>query len=429
MKISPARIAAYECLIGIERDRIFSSTLLPKYEETLSPVDRSLCHELVLGVLRRQIFLDAHIDALVGKKRLDPEIRQILRLGVFQIMFLERVPSHAIVNDSVNLVVRSKKTSAKGLVNAVLRKAANGLPALTFPNDIERISIETSHPEWLIERWIRQFGIDETERLALADNQTPPLTFRATIRGRELVFEGRYKRSEFLPDCFFAEAFNEEMKTLADEGSIYFQDEGSQIVAAAAIADHRGGGFFDVCASPGGKTTAVAKLINRDRTLLVAGDISDRRVRLLKETCLKQDAGFVNIVQYDGSRALPFADQTFDTVLVDAPCTGTGTIRHNPEIRYFLDADDLGKMHVLQLAILQNSALAVNHGGRLIYSTCSLETEENEGVCRDFLASTSDFHPIEPTVPSGFLTADGFARTWPHRDGMDGFFIATFTRR
>jgi 16S rRNA (cytosine967-C5)-methyltransferase len=426
MKISPARTAAYECLSRIENEHIFSSTLVPQFEEKLTPADRSLCHELVLGVLRRQILLDAYIDQLTLEKKLDFEIRLVLRLGLFQIIDLDRVPDHAVVNDSVNLAVKAKKASAKGLVNAVLRKAIRGLPSLEFANEIQRVAVETSHPEWLLRRWVVQFGTEKAESLAVSNNQPAPLSFRRTIRGGAIDLHKSYRPSEVVPGCFFADSINSELQDLAHKGLIYFQDEGSQLVASAL--ELKGSRFLDVCASPGGKTGALAMRRRNSMPAIFAGDVSSRRVELLRKTCEKQGAEPVDLVQYDASSALPFQDGIFDTVLVDAPCTGTGTIRHNPEIRYFLDPDDLSRIPKLQLSILKNASKTVCSAGKLVYSTCSLETEENESVVMTFLRETPEFRSVAPDVPNRFLTTDGFARTFPSRDQMDGFFIATFVR-
>src|SRR5207249_2809064 len=185
-----------------------SSILLPIYEEQLSQSDRGLCHELVLGVLRRQIFLDRLIDEFTGGRKLDFEIRLSLRLGLFQLLYLDRIPDHAAVNDSVGLAARSRKSSAKGLVNAVLRKVSRERPNLTFADELERISIETSHPRWLLEKWVAQFGISEVERLAAADNEAPPLTFRRIMKGRDISLSCHFRKSNFGDGSLFADSFN-----------------------------------------------------------------------------------------------------------------------------------------------------------------------------------------------------------------------------
>lgn len=431
--ISPARTAAYKALFRVETRREFTSVLLPEFEEKLQRVDRGLCHELVLGTLRRQIYLDRLIDELTGGKSLDTEVRIILRLSLFQLAFLERVPAHAAVNDAVAITARVKRSSARGLVNAVLRQASREPPTLVFADDLDRLSVEASHPRWLLERWIKQFGFDDAAAIAVANNQTPTLAFRRTFRGRDAEL-GQYRRSSFVDECYIADSFDADLRQRADAGEVYFQDEGSQLVAKAVKPDV-GGRFLDVCAAPGGKTTDIvgnaigaSTPANVKKTLFVAGDVTDRRVRLLQETCVKQGLGEIMIVQYDATRSMPFADEAFDVVFVDAPCTGTGTIRHNPEIRYFVSPDDPERMAAIQTAILTNAARLVRPSGRLIYSTCSLEREENETVASAFVEYCAGFTSVRPDVPDNCITTEGHGRIFPHRFASDGFFIATFAR-
>jgi 16S rRNA (cytosine967-C5)-methyltransferase len=428
MKISPARRAAFDILYRVDTDRAFSSVLLPAFEEDLSPADRALCHELVLGILRRQLYLDRLIDHQAGQKKLDVAVRIALRLGIYQLLFLDRVPAYSAINESVNLVQMAKKTSARGFVNAVLRRISEKIPVLEFADEIERISIETSHPKWLLEKWMAEFGFAEAEQLAAANNQIPRIAFRYT--GERPSGISRYQESEFVEGCYIAPTIDVELHRLADVGEIYFQDEASQLVAQVASRDPRGS-FLDLCAAPGGKTTQVAAEYFRSdpTTSVVAGDLRDQRVDLLRATCERQGLGSVAIVQYDAESGLPFPDESFDTVLVDAPCSGTGTIRHNPEIRYFLGPADFAELSGKQLRILNNASKLVSPGGRLIYSTCSLEREENEIVCGEFLTASTGFTLTSPDVPERFVTGEGFARTFPQRDGTDGFFIAELRRR
>jgi 16S rRNA (cytosine967-C5)-methyltransferase len=426
MKVSPARKAAFEILNRMESTRAFSSVLLPEYEEKLSPNDRGLCHELVLGVLRRQIYLDRVIDQFTGAKRLDDAVRSALRLGAYQLRFLEKIPDYSAINESVNLVQTAKKTSAKGLVNAVLRRISERATQFAFADEIERVSVETSHPRWLVEKWISDFGFETAEQIAGANNEIPMTAFRLTARGATPPVA--WEKSSIVEGAYITRSIDPELRELADLGEIYFQDEASQLVARVAAAG-MGNRFLDVCAAPGGKTTLVAAVLESKGKLLVAGDVHTSRAKLLKATCDRQGAGSVNVVQYDAETDLPFADGSFDTVLVDAPCSGTGTIRHNPEIRYFLDADDFADLANKQRRILNNASKLVRPGGRLIYSTCSIQTEENEVVCHEFLKATEEFEKVRPDVPDALLTGDDFARTFPHRDGTDGFFIAEFRRR
>lgn len=440
MKISPARTAAFDVLLKIETDKAFSSHLLAAYEEKLSAKDRALCHELVLGVLRRQMYLDKIIEVFSGKK-LDAAVRAALRLGLYQIYFLDKIPHHSAINESVNLAQRAKKSSAKPLVNAVLRRATREQVSFDFENEVERISVEASHPVWLLEKWAAEFGWEEATRLAAANNRVPEASFRFTgkTNDREHREHGEeYEESEYVAGCYIAARVDERLRRAAAVGRIYFQDEASQMVAAA-VRPEPGMRFLDVCAAPGSKATKVAldagtprrgegEKARKRESEIYAGDLHWNRVEFLKENCRRQGVGFVNVVQYDAERGLPFADGAFDVVLVDAPCSGTGTIRHNPEIRYFLKQEDFAELQNKQLRILKNASKLVNQGGTLIYSTCSLEKEENEAVCEAFLRENAAFKLVKPNVPERFLTEQGFARTFPQRDGMDGFYIANLLK-
>lgn len=426
MKVSPARRAALEILNRIDVDRAFSSVLLPQYEADLSQADRGLCHELVLGTLRRRIYLDRIIQYYSGSKKLDTAVRNSLRLGAYQLIDLDKVPSYSAINESVNLVQMAGKTSAKGFVNAILRRISEKVPSLEFADEVERVSVETSHPRWLIEKWISDFGFDEAEQIASANNAIPKVAFRR-VGTLEISHIG-YQAGEMAEGAFVAKSIDPELRKMADAGEIYFQDEASQLVAHAASSEpgHR---FLDVCAAPGGKTTQIAaKYSGVASSVVVAGDLHESRVRLLKSTCEHQKLELVKIVRYDAEVALPFSDETFDHVLVDAPCSGTGTIRHNPEIRYFLAPEDFAELSIKQRTILRNASKLVQRGGRLTYSTCSIQIEENEDVIRGFLNESPEFCLRQPEVPRGLLTDEGFARTFPHRDKTDGFFIASIER-
>ncbi len=434
MKISPARVAAFEILGKIEKEKAYSSALLPLYEENLELKDRALCHKLTLGVLRRQIYLDKIIESFSNNKKLDLAVRIALRLGIYQLLFLDKVPDYSAINESVNLVQFAKKTSAKGFVNAVLRRVLREKIELKFADEAERISVETSHPRWLIEKWIKQFGVEETKKLAQANNETPPLVFRLTNKTDEQTLEILNKvgleitESEFVPNAFHVLKPNELLFAFAQEGKIYFQEESSQLVGQA-VNLQKEESFLDVCCAPGSKFSQIANQSAKIYNFMVGGDLYKHRLRVTREILEKTDAKNVNILAYDALDPLPFADESFDVVLVDAPCSGTGTIRHNPEIRYFLTEKDFAELSAKQLKILNNASKVLKTGGRLIYSTCSLERRENEAVCKNFLVDNSNYDKVLPEFPKKFLTEKGFARTFPSRDNMDGFFIAVFEKK
>jgi 16S rRNA (cytosine967-C5)-methyltransferase len=437
--VAPARLAAYNVLFHVASERSNSSLLLAEYEESLSGQDRRLCHELVLGVLRKQIYIDRILETLsrVAFEKLDVEVLVALRIGLYQILFLDRVPHSAAVDDSVKLVKRAKKRSASGLANAILRRAAREKTFdLKFTDDLDRASVMTSHPRWLLERWIASFGRENAVNLAAVNNEAPRLVFRCTSNTKENTLEILRKLgcsfTEVPAVCgsFEVASPDEYLRSYADQGKIYFQDPGSQLVARAVNLSN-GEKFLDVCAAPGSKTTAVEFLyrLNSSGSIgIVAGDVSLKRLGILRKTADLTGSKNVWLAVYNAEKDLPFESKSFDCVLVDAPCSGTGTIRHNPEIRYVLKPSDLGEYHSRQLRILKSASGVVRDGGRLIYSTCSLEPEENEDVISDFLRGESAFTLAPPDMPPQFLNGT-FARTIPYRDRMDGFFVAQMVRR
>lgn len=441
MKVSKARDAAFQVLLRVETRNAYSAVLLAEYEDRLSAIDRALCHELTLGTLRRQMHLDAVTDAFSKRKAaaLDPEVRIALRLGLYQLMFLDKVPDHAAVNESVNLVIAAGKRSAGGLVNAVLRRVSREGPDLSFPDEVERLSVLGSHPRWLVERWVARFGPAEALALIEMNNLPRPYTFRFTrtfdlaepeFRGeivRKLEKENSLNRSELKEDAFVAQGQTELLRRLAEQNYIYFQDAGSQLVADAA-APGAEGSVLDLCAAPGGKTTCLARRADPGPGKFVACELHHARAVSLKENCVSQGCGFVEVLRLNAEKDLPVAERSFDRVLVDAPCSGTGTLSGNPEIRYRLRPEDLPDLAGKQRRILNAASKAVKQGGILIYSTCSLEPEENEDVFAGFLSDHPDFAASAPRIRERLAAGKEQVRILPQTHGTDGFFIAAAER-
>jgi 16S rRNA (cytosine967-C5)-methyltransferase len=422
--VSPARLAAFEILREVEAGA-FSSVLLAATEPNLKASDRALCHELVLGVLRWQLWLDKVIEHFSQRAagQLDLPVRLALRLGLYQLRFLTRVPAAAAVNESVNLVRSARVSSAAAFVNAVLRRAireAEYDPASQATNQIEKLSLETSHPVWLIERWVNSFGEAEAAAFARANNTVPPIAFRI-VKARadegEVLDRLRAAGAKLEPSSVAEGAWRVSgaaslLRELATSGQIYLQDEASQLVAQA-VAAQSGERILDLCAAPGGKTTLIAEQAG-DRAFVVAGDRSAKRLGTLIQARNLQRLNSIKELILDADSSLPFDDAVFDRVLIDAPCSGTGTLRRNPEIRWRLSEADIHTLAAQQKQFLTNAARVLKPGGRLVYSTCSVEHDENEHVITAFQESHADFQLLNTT------------RTWPHREGTDGFFVATF---
>jgi len=441
--VSPARLAAFEILLRVE-EGAYATVLLASKEEELKPLDRALCHVLVMGVLRRQLWLDRLIEYYANRKvaELDVAVRIVLRLGLYQLRFLSRVPASAAVNESVNLVYFARLRSAGGLVNAVLRRATREPevdPTSSINDPVERVAVATSHPLWLIERWTKAFGADEAEAFARANNEPAPIAFRVVNRRAleaEVCERLRQCGVELVPSKVVNGAWRMTgagslLAELVAEGQLYLQDEASQLVAQ--VLDARPGQrVLDLCAAPGSKTTQIAdQCLNSAAisTIIVASDLHEHRLRTVVSSAKLHGSTNIHCLALDGLQPLPLAESAFDRVLVDAPCSGTGTLRRNPEIRWRISPADIQDLSRRQKQLLFNAARVVKPGGRLIYSTCSVEPDENEDVVQTFLENNQTFRLGQLLLDSSLLTPLGAARTWPQRDGTDGFFICAFERK
>lgn len=439
-RASAARLAALDILRRVEEEGAYASVLLASEDVSLSEEDRALCYHLVMGALRWQLWLDRVIEHCSGRavSKLDPAVRRILRMGLYQLRRLTRIPPHAAVNESVHLVRHARVRSADAFVNAVLRRAARETaydPAAQIADPIEKISVQTSHPAWMIERWVETLGPDGAMSFALANNETPPVAFRITGhagQGDEVLAELRTAGAQLTPSSITPNAWRitapaSLVRRFTRRGRIYLQDEASQLVAHL-LGARAGERIFDACAAPGSKTTQLADR-SEGMALVVAGDLHEHRARAVLDTA--RAAGNppgIRVLVHDATREIPFPDSTFDRVLVDAPCSGTGTLRRNPEIRWRITPADISELAGRQRLILKHVARTLRPGGRLVYSTCSVEKEENEAVTNLFRADHAEFEPARPRVAERLLTEDGAVRTWPHVDGADGFFIARFTK-
>ena len=375
--MSPARPIAFDVLRAVETGA-YASDLLAARARTLDSRDAGLASEIVFGVLRYQSQLD-HLTSLhVRASRLDPEVRIALRMGIYQLRYLERVPAHAAVAESVELVKRARKRSATGLVNAVLRKITRD--PVTFPDRATALS----HPAWMLDRWDRQYGPETTEALARADLH-PPETWLRVPAGAPLPDAALEPTA--VSGCY--------RLTGGGPGVCRIQDIGSQSIVP--LLDLRPGlSFLDLCAAPGNKTAQALEAGVR----AFACDFHLHRLRMLAPLGIP-------LVLLDASRPLPFRG-LFDRILLDAPCSGTGTLGRNPEIKWRLKPEDLPALHRLQAAMLAHALAVLAPGGRLVYSTCSLEREENDDVVA--------------TVPPALVTRT--FRRIPGRDPGDGFYAA-----
>jgi len=443
--IAPARVAAYETVLAVAGGRADLPTALARARQGLKDDrDRALAGEIAAGAIRWQGAADHLVREFSGRTlaRLDAEILAILRIGIFQLLHLDRVPASAVVDDAVQLAGRAGKRSAAGFVNALLRRVSRERAQLPLPASppIDLISITLSHPRWLAERWIARHGAEDAERWARFDNTSASLTLRVntlvTTRealARDLAASGvDAEPARFAADGLIVTAGNPLLTPLAGTGVFVVQDEASQLVGAFTSAAP-GERILDACASPGGKTTQMAAAM-RDTGTIVAADVRGRRLDLLARTVGASSARSIRVVQADARSAPPYR-ALFDAVLLDAPCSGLGTLRRDPDVRWRRAEKDLAPLAEAQGSMLAQLAGVVRPGGRLVYSTCSSEPEENEGVVAAFLAEHPEFEPGTPDVFAGrpelaaLLDGSGALKTLPHRDGLEAFYAAELRRR
>lgn len=444
MSASPARAAVFDILLRVELQDAYASELMHSGRlDSLSQADRGLTTEIVMGVLRWRSRLDSVIAANSSRplNRLDTEVLLALRIAAYQILFLTRIPARAAINESVELVKRARKTSAAAFVNAVLRKLSDrGFAVEQQPTGSEQspgqLADEFAHPQWLVARWIHNFGSRTAEALCAHGQRVPATAIRVEDEAvpRELEADG----IQLAPGALLTSARlvtgGEITQTRAlREGRAFIQDEASQLVA---LLVGRGSRILDLCAAPGSKTAAIAAR-NPD-AVIVAAELHPHRADLLRQ---RVRAANVRVVTTDATNLEMSSD--FDRVLADVPCSGTGTLARNPEIKWRLKAADLPDLHVRQVAILQSALGQLAPGGRAVYSTCSLEPEENQSVVDEVLAASLDYRLLDCRLELERLQAGGelalddvgsllngaYLRTFPGIHPSDGFFAAIIERK
>jgi len=429
--IAPARLAAFDVLRAVGTGRADLGSALARERGRLSDErDRALAGEIATGTLRWQGAFDHVIAAFAGRplRKLDPEVVDILRLTMFQILHLDRIPASAAVKDAVDLTGKAGKRSASGLVNALLRRVTrerDKLPLPVRPGDpsdrdaaLAYLSVTLSHPSWLVARWLDRYGFVATEAWARFNNSPAPLTLRVnTIKTTPETLAVRLRgagveceTARHAPEALIVRQGNPVSTSLHEEGLFVIQDEASQLIGTFAGA-RPGERVLDACSAPGGKTMAMAAAM-KGRGSIVAGDVRGRRIDLLRQTVARSGAPNIFIVRADAAGPLPFG-RVFDRVLLDAPCSGLGTVRRDPDIKWGRKEQDLPQLAATQAAMLEQAAGVVVAGGTIVYATCSSEPEENDEVVQAFLSSHPEFRMVgEPF------------RTLPFRDGLEAFFAA-----
>lgn len=450
MRRKDPRAISLEILSRIEETDRHADDLLSdsfKRYRHLTSLDRAFLTELTYGVLRWRGRLDwiiRHLSNLPFEK-IEPEMLNTLRLGLYQIFFLTKTPASAAVNESVELAKKTRGKKGGGFVNAILRSALRGKETLRYPDRNQdpalRLAVIQSHPLWLVRRWIEEWGVEETLKICVANNRIPPLILRTnTLKiGREALIEKlREKGLNAAPTSFSDEGIwvregppISELPFL-NQGLFVIQDEASQLITLL-LDPKRGEKILDACAAPGGKTTHIAQKMENVGEI-DALDLRQEKLKQIEEGCKRLGIKIVRPKIGNAINPLPVPDGIkFDRVLADVPCSGFGTLRRNPDLKWRKEKEDIERLGQLQFSILENVARYVKEGGLLVYSTCTVFHEENEGVVERFLGEhrTFDLDSLIEVLPEKcrMFIKNGYFKTFPPADELDGFFAARLRKR
>ncbi len=414
----------------------------------LSRRDRALFNQLVYGVLRRRLRLDAVVAAYADRpfKKISPPILNILRIGLFQILFMDRIPASAAVNTSVNLVRARKASKAAGFVNALLRNALRDPDRFRVPDaldsPVDHIAVAHAFPHWLASRWIGRMGLAQTDRLCAAMNTIPPITLRCNGLKNNLAelvksLSDQAEAVEILDtvpggvNLIRPRLPIPEMKTFVD-GRFSVQDGAAQLISLL-LSPQPGETVLDACTGLGGKATHLAQIMD-NRGAIMAMDNVDTKLTRLENEAHRLGVSIIRTRHMDLNQSLAFETlPRFDRILLDAPCSGLGVLRRNPDAKWSCQPADIARLAKQQARFLDHLAPLVKKNGFLVFAVCSMEPEENEGVIKTFLKNHANFaiigaHSMEEKTVLPFLGEDGFFRTAPHMDHLDGFFAARLQR-
>ena len=436
-----ARDVALEVLMQVDRANAWSDGSLKRTiaKNKLDSREAALATRLSYGVIQNKLLLDYYISCYCTQKaeKLESVIRNILRIGGYQILFMDKIPHHAAVNEAVEMTRRANRPKAAGMVNAVLRKfVANWMNMPALPGaTADYLSVRYSHPRWLVERLMELLGPEEAEEYLRMNNEIVPTTIQTnTLKttAEELEKELRHagvtvEKHPWLPGCFEVSATGDlESLPAFTEGRFMVQDAAARLVATIAqpVPDAK---VMDVCAAPGGKSFALA-IDMKDQGQIVSCDIHPHKLKLIESGAQRLGITSIRAAQADGREHHAAWQQTADLVVADVPCSGLGIIRKKPDIRY-KNPKELAQLPAIQLAILENASTYVRSGGTLIYSTCTVLPEENEAVTEEFLAKHIDFELESFTLPLPIGKQKGHLTLWPQRFGTDGFYICRMRRK
>jgi 16S rRNA (cytosine967-C5)-methyltransferase len=440
------REAAMDLLDTIEKNQSYSNLLLNTTIEKnkISPLDIGLLTELTYGTLQRRMALDFFLKPFIkNSKKLEKWVLQLLRITLYQMVYLDKIPDRAAIFEAVEIAKKRGHKGISGMVNGVLRSLQReGLPSLDVISDpIERLSIETSHPEWLVKRWVSQFGMERTKEMCEVNLTAPLQTARVnltktTIREciEDLDEEGfLIEKSPIIPEAIRALKGNLAFSRAFKKGMITIQDE-SSMLAAYALAPNENELILDACAAPGGKSTHIAETMKLTGGV-ISLDLHEHKVKLINENAKRLGLGNIRTIAMDSRNAGEhFEKEYFDRILLDAPCSGLGVMRRKPDMKYTKKEQDLNQLSTIQQNLLKSVSPLVKKGGILVYSTCTVDKEENENTVFTFLQEHPEFEmdvTLKERMPEAIqpLVTEGFLQILPQDFGSDGFFIACLRKK
>ncbi|WP_202079904.1 16S rRNA (cytosine(967)-C(5))-methyltransferase RsmB [Caldalkalibacillus salinus] len=426
------RTLALKALEQIEQGGAYSNLMLNRLlqgQPDMDKRDKHLMTEIVYGTLQHLRIIDFYLQPLLKKplNKLDPWVKQLLRLSVYQIHFLDRVPDRAIVHEAVEIAKIKGHRGISGMVNGVLRAYLRSeRPSLdTLTNKVERLAIQTSHPTWLVDRWDEQYGYEDTRLICEANNRPPRMTLRvnqlkATREDvmTKLETEGYKVQPSTIVDegVIVLEGGNVTQSSLFSEGYFTIQDESSMLIPHL-LDPQPGMRVLDACAAPGGKTTHLAEYM-RDEGQILAVDLHPHKEKLVRENAQRLGTSIVDTLTADARLLQDQTQESFDRILLDAPCSGFGVIRRKPDLKWSKTESDIAQISKVQLELLKKVSPLLKPGGHLVYSTCTIEKEENQSVIGHFLADHTDFH----------IVPDSERQILPQHFGSDGFYMIKLQR-
>ncbi|PAD70263.1 16S rRNA (cytosine(967)-C(5))-methyltransferase [Bacillus sp. 7586-K] len=445
-QLNSVRDVAVEILLQIEKNQAYSNLLLNTMikKHKVNEKDIGLLTEIVYGTIQRRDTLDYFLANYIKKaKKLELWVKILLRVSLYQMVYLDRVPDRAVLYEAVEIAKKRGHKGIASLVNGVLRSIQReGLPDLNeISNENERLAIRTSHPLWLVDKWVKQFGFSETEKMCEANLIPPSQTARVNqmkVGVNDLIEQLNandipVERGDLSEDAIKGLKGNLALTEAFTEGNLTIQDESSMLVARA-LNPQPGELILDACAAPGGKSTHIAERM-QGSGIVHSLDLHEHKVKLIKQQADRLGLNNIQAEALDSRKARErFQPESFDRILVDAPCSGFGVLRRKPDIKYTKTREDIERLAKLQLEILQEVAPLLKKGGVLVYSTCTIDKEENSDVVEAFLANHQEFSRVEsvnaylPEKIRPYINK-GEVQILPHYFGTDGFYIASLRKK